>query len=139
MLSMRIQVRPIQAQKLMLIRPSLLALWKSRTLLWGWRRICNLGNQIRSRRLRNTIDEDAQQRDTEEDVKPNPEPEQQARAVIEPPLLLRSREVDTAKVRLEQLARQAARGKVRLQEDDEVATRKEDAAAEDEKRGAEAY
>lgn len=58
---------------------------------------------------------------------------------MEPPLLLCSREVNAAKVWLEQLARQAARGEVRLQENDEVAARQEDATAEDEERGAETH
>lgn len=123
----------------MLIRPPLLALGKPHTLRRRRRRIRDLSDQIRCRRLRDAIDEDTQQRDTQEYVKPNTKAKQQARAVIKPPFLLRSREVNAAKVRLEQLARQAARGKVGLQEDDEVAARQEDATAEDEERGAETH
>lgn len=141
-----------QAQKLLLVPPFHLALCKLAALGRRRRRIRDLGDEVRraldqgqpclslqksetkrTHSLSNAIKQDPQQRHADQGVDANRKPKQQPLAAAEPLLLLVLGKVHARKVGLQQLAHQAARGKVALQKDDKIPPREEDAGAEDER------
>ena len=83
-----IQLHELEAQKLVLVLPFLLTSRKTLAVCWWWRRICDLGDQICSRCLGNSVDEDAQQGDSKENVEPDTESKQEALSIVEPMFLL---------------------------------------------------
>lgn len=85
----------------MLVRPPCLTFCKLVTVCrrWGW--ICYFGDKVRGGRLGNTINENSEQRNLEEDVEADTEPEEKTFPIAEPTSLLLLGEADTCKVRLE--------------------------------------
>lgn len=83
-----VEVRKVQVQKLMLISPFLLACCKSFTMIWWWRGICDFGDEICRWCFSNSIDENAKQRDTKEDVEADSKTKEEAFSIVKPALLL---------------------------------------------------
>lgn len=133
----RIKLLERQAQKLLFITPLQLCLDICRTIDWRRRRICDLCDQVRSRRFRNPIDQNTKKRHAKQRVEANAKAKKQPFSALEPRFLLLLRHVDAGKVRLKQLSHQALRREVRLEEDDKATPREEDARTEDDARGAE--
>jgi hypothetical protein len=96
-----IQLHEVKAQELVLILPFLLTGCESFTVCWGRWRVGDLGDQIRSRSFSDPIDEDAQQRDSQEDVEADTEPEQETFSIVEPMFLLLFRKMYAGEVGFE--------------------------------------
>lgn len=85
----------------MLVRPSGLALRELLAVCWRRRRIRYFRDQVRSRCLSDTIDENSEQRDLEEDVESHTETEEKTFPITEPTSLLLLGEANACEVRLE--------------------------------------
>jgi hypothetical protein len=90
-----------QAQKLMLVVPSHILLFKVLGFLRRWRRVGNLGDKVCSRCFGDTVDEDTKKRHFEEEEERNCEAVKHAGAVVEPELLLLRAVADTSEVWVE--------------------------------------
>lgn len=113
----------------MLIIPNLLTCSEVPALCRRRRRVCHFCDEIGCGCLRNAIYQDADQWDAYQSVETEAETEEEAFTAMEPVLLLLLIQMDTGKVRLQQLAHQTSGTKVGLQEDDQVPPWEEEASA----------
>jgi hypothetical protein len=82
----------------MLVFPFLLLFCKSFALA-RWRRgVSDLGDEVCSGSFCDSVDQDAKQRDSQEDVETNTEAKKQSFSVVKPLLFLRFRESDAREV-----------------------------------------
>jgi hypothetical protein len=63
-----VQVHQIEAQKLVLVPPHLLARRKRLHLIGRWGRVGDLGDEVRCGGLRNAVDQNTDKGDSDEDV-----------------------------------------------------------------------
>ena len=96
-----IQISQRQLQELLLVLPGDLALRKLLAVCRRRRRIGDLRNEVRCRRLRYAIDEDPEQWNLEKDVEAGAEAEEDPFAVTEPVVLLLGGEFDAGEVGFE--------------------------------------
>lgn len=112
-----------EVQKLVLVCPCLLTIRKLLHLCRRWWGVGDLGDEVRSRSLGNSVNQDSNKRDLNQGVEAQSKPEEDALAAPEPVALLLLCEVDPGEVRLQQLSHQTSGREICLQEDDEVPTR----------------
>lgn len=125
-----VQIRQREIQELLLVLPLLLTCSKASTLRWRRRRVRHLCDQVRSRSLRDAIDQDTQEWHAKKNVETNTESKEEAFPAAEPLALFLFGKAYTGEVWFEELAHQTARGKVGLEKDDEVSPGQEDACSE---------
>lgn len=72
----------------MLVIPPDILLLEFFRFLWRWRRVCDLGDQIRRRSFSDAVDKHSEERDLEEEEESDREAVKYTRAVVEPEFLL---------------------------------------------------
>lgn len=79
-----VHILPGKIEEFMLVLPPNRVLLELLSLTWWWRRVGDLGNEICRRRLCETVDEDANQRNLDKDIEAKTETKEHTRTILEP-------------------------------------------------------